>query len=52
MYFQTATDEGRVKSGGMLKVALIISVIGVLLFGVYPNIFLDFANQAAMVFLY
>ena len=52
MYFQPSTDETPVKSGGMLKVALIICVIGVLLFGVYPNIFLDLANQAAMVFLY
>jgi len=52
MYFRAATDESPVKSGGMLKVALIICVVGVLLFGIYPNIFLDFANQAAMVFLF
>jgi NADH-quinone oxidoreductase subunit N len=52
MYFRTSADESPVKSGGMLKIALLISVIGVLLFGVYPNIFLDLANQAAMVFLY
>ena len=38
--------------GGMLKFALIICVIGVLLFGVYPNLILDFANQAASVFHY
>ena len=35
-----------------LKIALIISVIGVLLLGIYPNIVLDLANQAARVFLY
>jgi NADH-quinone oxidoreductase subunit N len=50
MYFQPPTDEGPVKAGGLLKVALIISVVGVLLFGVYPNIFLEFANRAAAVF--
>ncbi len=50
MYFQPATDDSPVKADGMLKIALIISVIGVLLFGVYPNIFLRFANQAAAVF--
>jgi NADH-quinone oxidoreductase subunit N len=52
MYFRPSADESPVKSGGMLKVALLICVIGVLLFGIYPNVFLDFANQAAMVFLY
>jgi NADH-quinone oxidoreductase subunit N len=52
MYFRASADESPVKSGGMLKLALIICVIGVLLFGIYPNILLDFANQAAMVFLY
>jgi NADH:ubiquinone oxidoreductase subunit 2 (subunit N) len=52
MYFQPSTDESPVTSGGMLKIALLISVIGVLLFGIYPNLLLDLANQAAMVFLY
>jgi NADH:ubiquinone oxidoreductase subunit 2 (subunit N) len=50
MYFRTSADESPVKSGGMLKFALIICVIGVLLLGIYPNVLLDFANQAAMVF--
>ena len=52
MYFRAPTDESLVTSGGMLKIALIISVIGVLLLGIYPNIVLDLANQAARVFLY
>jgi NADH-quinone oxidoreductase subunit N len=52
MYFQPSKEEGSIKTGAMLKIALIICVIGVLLFGIYPNIFLDFANQAAMVFRY
>ena len=52
MYFQTSTEENRIATGTALKTALIISVIGVLLFGIYPNIFLDFASQAAMVFRY
>ena len=52
MYFQTSTDESSVATGAMLKIALIICVAGVLLFGIYPNIFLDFANQAAMAFRY
>jgi NADH-quinone oxidoreductase subunit N len=52
MYFRAPTDEGPVTSGGMLKIALIISVIGVLLLGIYPNIVLDLANQAARGFLY
>ncbi len=52
MYFQTSTEENPIATGAALKTALIICVIGVLLFGIYPNIFLDFANQAASVFLY
>jgi NADH-quinone oxidoreductase subunit N len=52
MYFQSSNEESPIKTGAMLKVALIICVIGVLLSGIYPNIFLDFANQAAMVFRY
>ncbi|NIM96966.1 MAG: NADH-quinone oxidoreductase subunit NuoN [candidate division Zixibacteria bacterium] len=52
MYFQATTQESSVSTGAMLKIALIICVVGVLLFGVYPNIFLDLANQAAMVFRY
>ena len=50
MYFQTSTVEKPIAMSIPLKLALIISVIGVLLFGVYPNIFIDFANQAALVF--
>ncbi len=50
MYFRPATDDSPVTAGGMLKIALIISVIGALLFGVYPNVFLEFANRAAAVF--
>jgi NADH-quinone oxidoreductase subunit N len=52
MYFQATTEEGAIATGGMLKIALVICVVGVLLFGIYPNIFIDFANQAAMVFRY
>jgi NADH-quinone oxidoreductase subunit N len=52
MYFQTSTIEKPIAMSAPLKIALIISVIGVLLFGVYPNIFLNFANQAALVFHY
>ena len=52
MYFQTSTEENPIATGAALKTALIICVIGVLLFGIYPNIFLDFASQAAMVFYY
>lgn len=50
MYFQPAADDGPVTADAMLKIALIISVIGVLLFGIYPNVFLEFANRAAAVF--
>jgi len=52
MYFQTATEEKPIITGTALKSALIISVIGVLLFGIYPNLFLNFALQAAKVFYY
>ncbi len=52
MYFQASAEESSVSTGAMLKIALIICVVGVLLFGIYPNIFLDLANQAAMVFRY
>lgn len=52
MYFQTSAIEKPIAISLPLKVALIISVIGVLLFGVYPNIFLNFATQAALVFHY
>ena len=51
MYFQTSTEENPVTASGVLKTALIICVIGVLLLGIYPNIILDFAQQAAMVAL-
>jgi NADH-quinone oxidoreductase subunit N len=52
MYFQTSTEENILATGAALKTALIICVIGVLLFGIYPNIFLNFASQAALVFHY
>lgn len=52
MYFQTSTEENPITTGAALKTTLIICVIGVLLFGIYPNIFLNFASQAAMVFHY
>jgi NADH-quinone oxidoreductase subunit N len=54
MYFQGSTDQESVTIAitPALKTALIISVIGVLLFGIFPHIFLNLANQAAMVFLY
>jgi NADH-quinone oxidoreductase subunit N len=52
MYFQTSTVDKPIAIPIALKVSLIISVIGVLLFGIYPNIFLNFATQAATVFLY
>ncbi len=52
MYFQTSSVEKPVAMSGALKLALIISVIGVLIFGVYPNVFIEFANQAALVFHY
>ena len=52
MYFQTSTEESPILMGAALKTALLICVIGVLLLGIYPNIFLNFANQAAMVFHY
>jgi NADH:ubiquinone oxidoreductase subunit 2 (subunit N) len=52
MYFQTSTVEKPIAMPIALKVSLIISVIGVLLFGVYPNVFLNFAAQAALVFHY
>jgi NADH-quinone oxidoreductase subunit N len=54
MYFQT-TNEGEsvaIVITPALKTALIVTVIGVLLFGIFPHIFLNLANQAAMVFLY
>ncbi len=55
MYFQNSTDENPstiLTVSPALRAALIISVIGVLLFGIFPHIFLNLANQAAMVFLY
>ncbi len=52
MYFQTSSVEKPVAMSGALKLALIISVIGVLIFGVYPNVFIEFAKQAALVFHY
>jgi NADH-quinone oxidoreductase subunit N len=54
MYFQTSPQENAVAitMTPALKTALIISVIGVLLFGIFPHIFLNLASQAAMVFLY
>lgn len=50
MYFQTSPAGNPIAMSAPLTLALIISVIGVLIFGVYPNIFINFANQAALVF--
>jgi len=50
MYFRTSPAENPIAMSAPLTLALIISVIGVLIFGVYPNIFINFANQAALVF--
>jgi NADH-quinone oxidoreductase subunit N len=54
MYFQTSSQENTVAitMTPALKTALIISVIGVLFFGIFPQIFLNLAHQAAMVFPY
>jgi NADH-quinone oxidoreductase subunit N len=52
MYFQTSAAEKPITMSTPLKLALIICVIGALIFGVYPNIFLNFATQAALVFHY
>lgn len=55
MYFQVSPEDEKSDSIAItpaLKTALIISVIGVLIFGILPHIFLNLANQAASVFLY
>jgi NADH-quinone oxidoreductase subunit N len=55
MYFQASPEDEKSVSIAItpaLKTALIISVIGVLIFGILPHIFLNLANQAAAVFLY
>ncbi len=52
MYFQSSDEQRPIVSVPALKTALVICVIGVLLFGIYPNIFLNLANQAASVFYY
>jgi NADH-quinone oxidoreductase subunit N len=55
MYFQASPEGDKAVSIAItpaLKTALIISVIGVLIFGILPHIFLNLANQAASVFLY
>jgi NADH:ubiquinone oxidoreductase subunit 2 (subunit N) len=52
MYFRKKEEKIVVSLPLGIKLALIICIIGVILVGLFPNPFLDFASQAALVFKY
>lgn len=52
MYFRKKEDAIAVALPRGIKLALLICIIGVILVGLFPNPFLDFASQAALVFKY
>ena len=52
MYFSVASDQSSIKTTVNLKVALIICVAGVLACGIYPQPFIQLAQQAAAIFHY
>jgi NADH-quinone oxidoreductase subunit N len=52
IYFRKKEEKVVVSLPPGIKLALLICIIGVLLAGLFPNPFLDFASQAALVFKY
>ena len=52
IYFRKKEEKVGISLPPGIKLALLICIIGVLLVGLYPNPFLDFASQAALVFKY
>jgi len=52
MYFRKKENAEKIVLSFGIKLALLICIIGVILVGLFPNPFLDFASQAALVFKY
>ena len=52
MYFRKKENAEKIFLPFGIKLALLICIIGVILVGLFPNPFLDFASQAALVFKY
>lgn len=52
MYFRASPEQSQLKISPSLKIALIISILGVLICGIYPQPFIQLAQQAAIIFQY
>ncbi|MDH4223690.1 MAG: NADH-quinone oxidoreductase subunit N [candidate division Zixibacteria bacterium] len=52
MYFRKNEEQVKIRIPLGIRIALLICIIGVILIGLFPNPFLDFASQAALVFKY
>jgi NADH-quinone oxidoreductase subunit N len=52
MYFRKNENAEKIFLPFGIKLALLICIIGVILIGLFPNPFLNFASQAALVFKY
>ncbi|HEX9912353.1 MAG TPA: NADH-quinone oxidoreductase subunit N, partial [candidate division Zixibacteria bacterium] len=52
MYFRKKENAEKIFLPFGIKLALLICIIGVILIGLFPNPFLNFASQAALVFRY
>ena len=52
MYFRKKENAEKIVLPFGIKLALLICIIGVILVGLFPNPFLNFASQAALVFKY
>jgi len=52
MYFRASPEQSKLKISPSLKIAIIISILGVLICGIYPQPFIQLAQQAAAIFQY
>lgn len=52
MYFREPVKNDRVRISWSLRLALLLSLIGVIVVGVYPNPFVQLISKAASVFVY
>ena len=52
MYFRNSSEQSQIKITPSLKIALIISALGVLICGIYPQPFIQLTHEAAAIFHY
>ena len=52
MWFNVPASEEKVPSSGMLRVGLALACIGVLLFGIFPGVFMHISQTAAGIFVF